>query len=200
MSPTDRPAGHSHAATGPGRARRTRRDGRRAVALGAVFTTAALGLGALLMQTLGHDAGKTSQTASEQHTDAAHTYAGGTLEKQVNDLLAGQKTGGGRAGSGKPWGVQSEGDTTGSSGMQPNRTLKDTTGSVPSCVEQAIHAQQPVLAADKGVYQGTVVYLVVTPDVSDRTKVTAYIVDAACVKKTAVTPGKVLLTRSYERS
>ncbi|MGV9562458.1 anti-sigma factor family protein [Streptomyces sp. NPDC003480] len=200
VSPTGRPSGHGHAATGPGRAQRTRRSGRRAVALGAVFTTAALGLGALLVHTLGgSDTGKAPNRATEQHTDAAHTYAGGTLEKQVTDLLAGQKTGGGRAGSSKPWGVESEGDTTGSSGMQPDRTFQDTTGSVPSCVEQAIHTDEPVLASDKGMYRGTLVYLVVTPDASDRTKVTAYIVDAACVKKASVVPGTVLLTRSYER-
>ncbi|MEV6022944.1 hypothetical protein [Streptomyces sp. NPDC052036] len=199
-SPTDRPSGHGRAATGPGRAQRAGRGGRRAVALGAVFTTAALGLGALLVHTLGaSDTGKTPSRTAEQHTDAAHTYAGGTLEKQVTDLLAGQKAGGGRAGSSKPWGVESEGDTTGPSGMQPNRTFQDTTGSVPGCVEQAIHTGQPVLASDKGVYRGTLVYLLVTPDASDPTKVTAYVVDAACAKKASVTPGTVLLTRSYER-
>ncbi|MET8950553.1 anti-sigma factor family protein [Streptomyces sp. NPDC004393] len=199
-SPIDRPSGHSRAATGPGRAQRTRRGGRRTIVLGAVFTTAALGLSALLVQTVGgSDTAKTPNRPTALHTDAAHTYAGATLEKQVTDLLAGQKTGGGRAGSSKPWGVESQGDTTGSSGMESNRTFQDTTGSIPRCVEQAIHTDQPVLASDKGVYQGTFVYLLVAPDASAPTRVTAYIVDAACVKKASVTPGTVLLTRSYAR-
>jgi hypothetical protein len=44
------------------------------------------------------------------------------------------------------------------------------------------------------------VYLVVVPDASDSTKVTAYIVDAACVKQASASPGKLLLTHSYARS
>ncbi|MEU6365109.1 hypothetical protein ABZ876_05060 [Streptomyces sp. NPDC046931] len=198
--PADRPSGHGRGATGPGRTPRTGRAGRRTVLLGAAFATGALGLGALLMHTLGDDTGKTRNTVAEQHTDAAHTYAENTLQKQVTDLLAGQKRGGGRAGSGKPWGVESEGDTSGPTGMRPNRTFQDTTANVPSCIEQAIRTHQTMLTADKGVYRGITVYLVVTPDASDTTKVTAYLVDAACVKKASVTPGKLLLTRSYERS
>jgi hypothetical protein len=38
------------------------------------------------------------------------------------------------------------------------------------------------------------------PDASDSTKVTAYIVDAACVKQASASPGKLLLTHSYARS
>ncbi|MEU6094252.1 hypothetical protein [Streptomyces sp. NPDC047079] len=198
VSPADRPSGHGRAATGPGRAKRTRRGGRKALVLGAVFTLAAFGLGGLLVHTLGDDTSRTPHTATGQHTDAAHTYAGGSLEKQVTDLLAGQKTGG-RVGSAKPWGIESEDGASGSAGMQPNRTFQDTTANLPGCIEQAIRTQQPVLAADKGVYQGTSVFLVVTPDASDTTKVTAYLVDAACVKKASVAPGTVLLTRSYAR-
>jgi hypothetical protein len=50
------------------------------------------------------------------------------------------------------------------------------------------------------VYQGTAVYLVVTPDASDSTKVTAYLIDAACAKQASASPAKVLLTQSYTRS
>ncbi|MFC3573472.1 anti-sigma factor family protein [Streptomyces yaanensis] len=199
-SPPDRPSGHARAATGPGRSQRTRRGGRRTIALGAVFTAAALGLGTLLVQTLGNDTGKTPQTAP-QHTDAAHTYSEGTLPSQVAGLLAGKKkTGDGHSGSAKPWGIQSDGGTTGSPGMQPNKTLQGTVVDVPSCIEQAIRTEQAVLAADKGVYRGTAVYLVLTPDASDSTKVRAYIVDAACMKQASAAPAKVLLTHSYARS
>lgn len=197
-SAADRPSGHARAATGPGRAQRTRRGRRRTVALAAVFTAAAVGLGALLVQALGGDTGKTPQ-AAPQHTDAAHTYSEGTLQSQVTNLLAG-KTDEGRSGSDKVWGVQSAPGTAGSSGMRPNKTFQDTTVNVPACIQQAITTHETVLAADKGVYQGTLVYLLVTPDASDSMKVTAYIVDAACVKQASASPGKVLLTHSYARS
>ncbi|POX54932.1 anti-sigma factor [Streptomyces sp. Ru72] len=194
----DRPSGHAHAATGPGRVSRTRRGRRRTIAVAAVCTAAAVGLGVLLVQTLGSDTGKNT-AATPEHTDSAHTYSEGTLQSQVTNLLAG-KTDKGSSASEKPWGVQSDAGTTGSSGMRPNKTLQDTTVNVPTCVQQAVTTNQSVLAADKGVYQGTLVYLLVTPDASDSTKVTAYIVDASCVKRASGSPGKVLLTHSYARS
>ncbi|MFF3908182.1 anti-sigma factor family protein [Streptomyces sp. NPDC001848] len=197
-SAADRPSGRARAATGPGRARRARLGRRRTVALAAVFAAAAVGVSALLVQALGGDTGK-SPIAAPQHTDAAHTYSQGTLQSQVARLLAG-KTDGGRSGTDKPWGAQSEPSTTGSSGMRPNKTFQDTTVNVPSCIQQAITTNESILAADKGVYQGSLVYLLVTPDASDTTKVTAYIVDAACVKQRPPSPGKVLLTHSYARS
>ncbi|OIJ91946.1 anti-sigma factor family protein [Streptomyces colonosanans] len=197
-SPSDRPSGHARATTGPGRTNRTRRAGRRTVALGTAFTAAALGLGTLLVQALGDDAG-TAPTATRQHTDAAHTYSEGTLQSQVANLLATSKTSQGRSGSAKPWGIESDSGTTGSTEQQ-NTTSQDTPAPVPNCIEQGIHSNETVLAADKGVYRGTAVYLVVTPDASDTSKVTAYIVDAACLKNASASPGKVLLTHSYARS
>lgn len=202
-SAADRASGHAPAAGGAGRpkssahlvrsSQRTRRGGRRTVVLGAVFTAATLGLGTLLVQTLGNnDTGETPHTATEHQTDAAHTYSEGTLQSQVTSLLATQKTGDSRSGNAKPWGIESDSGTRGSQDGQ--------TANLPSCVEQAVHAHQAVLAADQGVYRGTAVYLVVTPDASDTTKVTAYIVDAACVKQASASPGKVLLTHSYARS
>ncbi|MFE9092726.1 hypothetical protein [Streptomyces sp. NPDC007264] len=200
-SPTGRPSGQARGGTGPGRAKRKRRGVRRNVALGIVFTAAALGLGTLLVQTLGDNGSPTSQSAAQQKTDAAPTYSEGTLQSQVASLLAAE-TGRGHARNAKPWGVTSETGTTGSTGsagMEANKTLEGTTVSVPSCIEQAI-SNATVLAADEGLYRGTAVYLVVTPDASDPTKVTAHIVDAACAKSVSASPGKVLLTRSYARS
>lgn len=168
------------------------------MALGVVFTAAALGLGTLLVQTLGDDPGKASQTATQQQTDAAHTYSEGTLQSQVATLLA-TGTSRGRTGSAKPWGVASDDGTRSSTGMESNKTFEGTTVSVPPCIEQAL-SNTTVLAVDEGVYRGNAVYLVVTPDASDPTKVTARIVDAACVKHVSASPGKVLLTRSYARS
>ncbi|GAA3819127.1 anti-sigma factor family protein [Streptomyces chiangmaiensis] len=199
-SASDRPSGHATAATGPGCSRRTRRSGPRTVALAAVFTAAALGVGTLLVQTLGNDSGKSPPTAAEAQTDAAHTYSEGTLQGQVVKLLDEGQTGSGHPENTKPWGIQSADGNTGSSAMGTDKTLRGTSVTVPSCVEQAIRTNQAVLAADEGVYQGTVVYLVVTRDASDSTRVTAFIVDAACVKQASASPGKVLLTHSYARS
>ncbi|MGW3493270.1 hypothetical protein [Streptomyces sp. NPDC001020] len=203
-SPSSRPSGYARAATGPGRTNRTRRNSRRTVALGAVFTAAALGLGTLLVQTLGDDTGTAPPTATRQHTDAAHTdaahtYSEGTLPGQVAELLASSKTSEGHSNSAKPWGIESDSGTTGATG-QRNTTSQDTGVQVPDCIEQGIHSSETVIAADKGVYRGTTVYLLVMPDASDASKVTAYIVDAACLKQASASPGKVLLTQSYARS
>ena len=124
----------------------------------------------------------------------------GMLQSLVASLLAGKTTDSDRSGSAKSWGMESDTGTTGSPDTHSNKTFQDTTANVPNCVERAIPTNQAVLAADKGVYQGTAVYLVVTPDASDGTKVMAYIVDAACVKKTPASSGKVLMTDSYARS
>jgi hypothetical protein len=167
--------------------------------LGAAFTAAALGLGTLLVQTLGDDTSTAPPTATQQHTDAAHTYSEGTLQSQVAKLLTSSNTNEGRSGSAKPWGIESDSGTTGSTGQR--NTMSQGTGvQVPSCIEQGIRSNETVIAADKGVYRGTAVYLVVMPDASDASKVTAYIVDAACMKQASASPGKVLLTHSYARS
>ncbi|KPI07781.1 hypothetical protein OK074_3856 [Actinobacteria bacterium OK074] len=193
-SPADRPAGHGRAATGPGRARRGRRVGRRTATLGAVFGAAALGLGALLVQTLGGGGGTGTSAA---HTDAAHTYTDGTLQKQVKDLLTADENSGGQAASDNPLTAQTDSNT----GMKPKNSLEDSVVELPACVDAAISDNLVVLAADKGVYKGTAVYLVVTRDsASNSSEVTAHIVDSACVKQASAAAGKVLLTHAYPRA
>ncbi|MEU8590554.1 hypothetical protein AB0C59_26660 [Streptomyces sp. NPDC048664] len=193
----DRPSGRPRSGSGPGRTVRTRRR-RAPLLLGTLVAAAALGLGAVLVQVWGHHGSGSPPQASAPRTDAKHTYSVGTLQGQVTDLLAAKKTVGGQTGSAKPWAAQSE-PGTGSSGMQSNQTFKDAGVTLPSCVEKALHTSQAVLAADQGVYQGKAVYLVVTPDASDSSKVTAFLVDSACVKPASSSPGKVLLTTSYSR-
>jgi len=193
-----RPAGHGRAATGPGRVGRRRK----AVLLGGVVTAAALGLGVLLTQTL--DTGGQDDTASAKasHTDAAHTYSEGSLPDQVTTLL-GTDRGGATSGTVKPRnadpGADSSTESSGT-GMQPNKTLRGTTVDIPPCIERAVDGHQAVLAADKGVYQGARVYLVVTPDASDASRVAVYLVDASCTARSDTSgSGEVLLTRSYTR-
>lgn len=192
-----RPAGHSHAATGPGRSRRGGPGRRRVALIGTAFTVAALGLGAIFLQTLGDDgSGRSPQTATQQ--GSKDTYSEGTLQTRVSDLLAKNKKGSDRSGGSKhPWGAESNGEETGSAGVD---TLITPAVQIPDCVQQGTGSTGAVLAAEKGTYKGTSVYLVVLPNTSDSTKVTAYIVDAACEKPGGTSPGKLLLTHSYTRS
>lgn len=196
-SPADRPSGHSHAATGPGRSRRGRHGRRRVVVLGTVFTAAVLGLGAILVQSMGDgSSGKSSQTATQQ--GAKDTFSEGTLKSQVADLLAKNKSVDTRSASPKrPWGVESNDAGNGSAGVD---TLITPTVQVPDCIQKGTGSSATILAAEKGTYEGTSVYLVVVPDATDSTKVTVYIVDAACMKQASASPGKLLLTHSYTRS
>lgn len=166
--------------------------------LGSAFTAAALGLGAILFQTLSDDSsGKDSQTATQQGSRDT-TFSEGTLQNQVTDLLAKNKKSSDRAATPKhPWGVQSNGTESESGGVD---TLITPTVQIPDCIQQGTGNNGAVLAAQKGTYKGASVYLVVLPDASDGTKVTAYIVDAACTKPPGTSPGKLLLTHSYARS
>ncbi|MCZ0999950.1 hypothetical protein O1M63_20495 [Streptomyces mirabilis] len=192
---TDRPSGRPHAATGPGRSRRGRRGRRRVVVLGTVFTAAALGLGTILVQSLGDGSGKSPQTVTQQ--GAKDTFSEGKLKTQVADLLAKNRSASTPSASPKrPWGVQSNDAGNGSAGVD---TLITPTVQVPDCIQKGTGSTATILAAQQGTYQGTTVYLVVVPDASDSTKVTAYIVEAACVKQASVSPGKLLLTHSYAR-
>jgi hypothetical protein len=186
----DRPAGRPRAATGPGRTKRTRRGRRGAVVLGAMFTAAALGLGGLLLQSMGDD---TPGTRPEQdRANSANTFSEGKLESQVADLLAsseGEDSGGRKDKS--PWGSASDPD-------EPS-TLKEPKVAVPPCIQQGIGRDEAALAYKTGTYKGTNAYLVVLPDASNASRVTAYVVDSACVAKSPDSAGKVLLRHAYER-
>ncbi|MGQ4382121.1 anti-sigma factor family protein [Streptomyces sp. SAS_270] len=191
----ERPSGHPRGTTGPGRPQRVRRGRRRVAVLGTAFTAAALGLGALLLQTMSDDTpGKPSKTSAQQPGSKV-MFSEGKLGTQVGDLLAkGKNT---RSGTAKPWGIKSHDTGAESNGVD---TLNTPAVHVPECVQQGINSNAAVLAAEKGTYKGTSAYLVVLPDESDNARVTAYVVDATCTKQATAAPGKVLLTRSYPRS
>jgi anti-sigma factor RsiW len=187
-TPADRPAGRPRSATtGPGRKSRTRIGRRRVAVLGTVFTVAALGLGSVLLSSLG-DNKPPHESAGGRQTTAADTFSEGKLEKQVTDLLAQDKTKGG--GSRTPYGAATAPGTN-----QP-KVAKEPV--VPGCVRDGIGRDDPALATDNGVYQGKKAMLVLLPDASDATRVTAYIVDATCVNHAASTAtGEILLERTY---
>ncbi|TPQ20422.1 anti-sigma factor family protein [Streptomyces sporangiiformans] len=183
----DRPAGRPRAATGPGRPRPMRRRRRGTVILGAMFTAAALGISGLLLQSLNDD--PSGDTTGPTQTDSVNTFSKGKLEGQVADLL-GKSTD--RENGNRNWGPATSSD-------EPS-TLKETGVPVPKCIQQGIGRNEAALAAKKGTYEGTKAYLVVLPDASDATRVTAYIVDSSCVgNSSAAAAGKVLLKQSYTR-
>jgi hypothetical protein len=190
-TPADRPSGRPRSSTtGPGRKGRTRNGRRRIAVLGTVFTVAALGLGSVLLSSLG-DGQPARDTAEGRQTDSADTFSEGKLQSRVSDLLAGNesetKEGGG---TNSPFGAAT------APGSDDHRVFKAVV--VPACVRDGIGREDNALAVENGRYEGKRAMLVLLPDAADPTRVTAYIVDATCVdQKDTAAQGKVLLERSY---
>ncbi|MEU2396954.1 hypothetical protein ABZ767_05500 [Streptomyces pseudogriseolus] len=187
-APSDRPTGRSRSSTtGPGRKPRLRGRSRRAVVLGAAFAVAALGLGSVVLSSLNGD----GPDEEQRTTTAADTFSEGKLEKKVNDLLARSPEQDKGARSPHTFGMA---DTPSAN----PRVL--TKPAVPECVQEGIGRNDAALATEQGVYQGRTALLVVLPDASDATRVTAYIVDATCVGNASPSStAKVLLEHSYAR-
>jgi hypothetical protein len=188
---TDRPAGNARpSSTGPGRKERRRGGRRRIAVLGAVAAAATLGLGSVIVSSLtGGD--RADDTAHGQQTALADTFSEGKLKEQVSGLIADEQ--GTRNGPRTPrsFGMESE---TGAE----NHVFKQPT--VPECVRQSIGRDDAALATKEGVYKGKEALLVVLPDASNDSRVTAYIVESACVDQPTVSKAKVLLKHSYARS
>lgn len=188
-SPTaDRPSGHARSAsTGPGRKERKRGSRRRAAVLGTAFAVAALGLGSVLITSLNN--GKAS---NENQAAPADTFSTDTLKADVSQLL-----GSGRSATGGSRSPQDDmGAATEPGDKQP---FIKKLPFVPACVQKGIPTQGSALATKDGVYKGKDALLVVLPDPSDSNRVTAFIMDASCVK-TPTSTAKILLKQSYARS
>ncbi|MEU6524596.1 anti-sigma factor [Streptomyces sp. NPDC046924] len=184
----DRPTGRPRSSTtGPGRKDRLQRGRRKAAVLGTVFTVAALGLGTLFLTSQNDETGPggVQQTASD-------TFSEGELEKQVSDLLAQNQRKGGSSRMPQTLEMESEAEAA------SPRVFQQPT--VPACVREGIGRDDAALATEQGVYKGRTALLVVLPNPSDDTRVTAYIVDATCVgNPSSATTAKVLLKNSYTR-
>ncbi|MEU9671267.1 hypothetical protein AB0E25_38115 [Streptomyces bobili] len=178
------PAGRARTtSTGPGRKDRRRSGRRRVVVLGTVF--AALGLGSVLVSSLNGDEGP-GTAAPGQRATVADSFSESGLEQQVTDLLA-------TSPSSTPHtlGMQGEPET------KTPRVFQQPT--VPGCVQKGMDRKDAALAVEKGTYQGRDALLVVLPDSSDSTRVTAYLMDATCVSKPSSGTAKILLKDSYTR-
>ncbi|GAA3300584.1 hypothetical protein GCM10020295_41710 [Streptomyces cinereospinus] len=131
------------------------------------------------------------QGTTTQERRPADTFARGRLEQQVADLLAVRERPGSSSRAPRELG---EGSAPGSDGP---RILTQPTAPVPECVQKGIGRDDDALATEPGTYQGTTALLVVMPDASDLSRVTAYVVDATCVKGAPSASAEVLLQQSY---
>ncbi|MGY0025341.1 hypothetical protein ACVHNB_41080 [Streptomyces sp. YJ-C3] len=185
----DRPSGHPRAASGPGRKTRATRR-RTGAALGAVLTVAALGVGALLLQNGGG-------TPTAKESGSADTFAEASLDTKVSEMLGADGDPSAPPSSEKPsFGTQDSGPKT----PQTVPVLPKRAATVPACIQLGTHRNEDPLAAEQGTYEGKSVYLVVLPHKTDPAhRVTAFIVDAACVKQ-ASSAGKLLYTHDYDRA
>ncbi|MGW1948259.1 anti-sigma factor family protein [Streptomyces sp. NPDC001940] len=198
-SPTtavDRPSGHPRAATGPGRGGRTHTRRRRGAALGAVFTAAAIGLGVLFLQNGGGTPTGAPESGTPRQASSALSFSENKLESQVQNLLTEKSSAPSDSSTSKPSvDIQQSGPKT----PRTNSPMRGKTVVVPDCIQRGTGRQTPALAIERGDYKGTIAYLVVLPHESDPAQVSAYVIDATCVKQPSSAPGKLLLTHSYAR-
>ncbi|MEU9588281.1 anti-sigma factor family protein [Streptomyces sp. NPDC048219] len=188
-SAADRPSGHARTATrGPGRKNRRRIGRRRIAVLGAVAAAAALGIGSVIVSSV-TGGSPPEDTAHGPQTAPVDTFSESRLQKQVTELVGDGQ--GARSGSRTP-------HSFGTSSETENHVLTQPT-IVPECVQKAIGRDDAVLATEEGVYKGKEALLVVLPDALNDNRVTAYIVDSACVEQPAVGKATVLLEHSYTR-
>ncbi|MFF9046295.1 anti-sigma factor family protein [Streptomyces parvulus] len=188
----DRPAGHARSSsTGPGRKDRRRGGRRRIAVLGAVAAAAAIGLGSVVVSSLTGN-GPSDDTAHGQRSVPPDTISEDKLQEKVSGLIPGTADESGPR-TPRTFGTESDGgNETGG-----NHVFKQPT--VPECVQRGIGRDDAAIAAEKGVYEGKDVLLVVLPDATNNARVTAYVVDSSCEKKPAVGKAQVLLQHSYAR-
>lgn len=179
-----RPAGHARppAAGGPGRKSRRRGGRRRIAVLGTIFAVTTLGLGSVLVSSLTGDEGP-GTSAPGQRATVADTFSENGLEQQVVNLLAASRP--------QTLGMQGEPESN------SPRVLHQPT--VPDCVQKGMDRKDAALVVEKGTFQGREALLVVLPDSSDSTRVTAYLMDATCVSQPSSGTAKILLKDSYTR-
>ncbi|MER7724973.1 hypothetical protein [Streptomyces sp. NPDC096323] len=203
--PADRPAGHSRAATGPGR--RTGRRRRRNAVIGAALGAAVVSVSVLLLQNFPLSQSSDGTSAADQSAsasrDGGQAFSQSTLEGRVYSLLSAN---GDASSATDPSAKQApsvdtksspEGASDGS--ISPQDPLRASGVTVPSCVEQGIGRNTAALALERGTYEGADAFLVVLPHPTDSARVQAYVVDASCVGAEPPAKGKLLLTHAYAR-
>lgn len=203
---TDRPAGHSRAATGPGR-RAVRRRRRNAV-LGAALGAAVVSMSVLLLQNVTSSGSSDGLKAADQGVSASRegsqAFSQSTLEERVHSLLGSRTdTVGPQEPSGEKQNpsadTKSSTESTSPTSASPQTPLRAPSVTVPPCIEQGTGRNTAALAIERGTYEGSDAFLVVLPHPTDSARVQAYVVDAACVGAEPAAKGKLLLTHVYAR-
>ncbi|MER6118954.1 hypothetical protein [Streptomyces sp. NPDC001743] len=200
-----RPAGHSRAATGPGRRAVGRR--RRNAVIGAALGAAVLSVSVLLLQNLtlsqSSDGLKAADQGVSSSGDGGRDFSQSTLEGRVHSLLSANDDApsapdsSGKEAPSVDTKSSPEGESDGS--VSPQNPLRASGVTVPSCVEQGIGRNTAALALERGTYEGADAFLVVLPHPTDSARVQAYVVDASCVGAEPPAKGKLLLTHVYAR-
>ncbi|GAA3860877.1 anti-sigma factor family protein [Streptomyces sedi] len=201
-------------------ARKNRRFSRHSFALAAAGAALAVGIGGVLLGTLGKHTGDGSDTAAElgpgrDTSPLSSELPVEALEGQVRELLADSA----RPEPSEqqepptedplpepdppseppvPTGAVTEEPTEGAE-EEPGEDEFHALSEIPSCVDEAIGRPEQPLAVNEEDYDGTDAYLVVFPHVEDPALVTAYVVDAQCVSSPSAVPGEILLEESYPR-
>ncbi|MFD8889194.1 hypothetical protein [Streptomyces sp. NPDC059566] len=192
------PVGHPTGPTGPGR----RRARRRIAVVAGLAGAAACALGLFLFGdfagTPAHDTatrGETSDSAEQPSAASGRAYTAQGLQDDVRQLIA--------AGEGAKTAPEEGNKTLGLENTSPAPGVapgdKRVPTALPGCVQEATGRPDTPIAAERGSFQGTAVYLVVLPHPADSARVDAYLVDTACEQRAPEAPGKVLLTSTYPR-
>ncbi|WP_030615264.1 anti-sigma factor family protein [Streptomyces sclerotialus] len=189
-SSADRPVGYPRSATGPGRnssvTRMTRAHRWPKVLLGTAAAAAVLGIGGILLQNGSANPGQEQDpgvNATETNRGNA-ALSSATLGSHVRDLLD------------QPPRSKAPDVGTQSSPQTPLSGADDT---LPSCVRAGLPRPGKPLAATRDTYRGEEAYLVVLHHPSDTSRVSAYVISAACVSATPPAAGEVLLSGTYPR-
>ncbi|MGX1882367.1 hypothetical protein [Streptomyces sp. NPDC055287] len=187
-APSDRPAGRPRATTGPGRDSRAKRR-RRSAVIGAVFGTAALGMGVLLLQSFQSPDGKdaSADRSATAKRSSGPTFSATVLENRVQGLISQQPM------------SKEKTENAPSTDVESHTPLRGTDVLVPPCVQEGTGRNTAPLAAEEGTYDGKKAFLLVLPHPTDATRVQAYVVDAACDGAAPPVKGEILLTQAYPR-
>lgn len=200
-----RPAGHSRAATGPGR--RTGRRRRRNAVIGAALGAAAVSVSVLLLRNVtlsqSSDGLKAADRGVSASQEGGQAFSQSTLEDHVDDLLRtnddAQSTPGSSSKEAPSVDTKSSPEGASDDPTSSQNPLRASGVTVPPCVEQGIGRNTAALALERGTYEGADAFLVVLPHPTDSTRVQAYVVDASCVGAEPPDKGKLLLTHVYPR-
>ncbi|MET9935945.1 MULTISPECIES: anti-sigma factor [unclassified Streptomyces] len=190
-----RPSGHPRAATGPGRTKRPRRRIALFSTIGAAFGAAILGTSLYLSQAgdmAGDGVANGVRRADASTKVAAAPFSGSPVEERVQALLSQDRT------LRTPQGIGPESMSSDTGSTSPRRSGDDA---VPACVLAGTGRTDPVLAYERGEYQGKSAYLLVLTDPADTRDVQAYVLDASCADRAeSGKAAEVLLSKAYPRS